>query len=68
MAGATDHYVPIRQLRDQMATLTGVRSLTARVFTQEESASNHCQLGNLGLALQTMLDWLARFEKPRVDS
>ena len=66
MAGATDHYVPIRQLRDQMATLTGVRSLTARVFTQEESASNHCQLGNLGLALQTMLDWLARFEKPGV--
>ena len=58
MAGTTDHYVPIEHLYDQMATLTGVRSLTVRVFTQAESASNHCQLGNLGLALRTMLDWL----------
>ena len=61
MAGATDHYVPIEHLHDQMATLTGVRSLTARVFTQAESAGNHCQPGNLGLALRTMLDWLEQF-------
>ena len=44
-----------------MATLTGVRSLTARIFTQAESAGNHCQLGNLGLALRTMLNWLDQF-------
>ena len=61
MAGTTDHYVPIEHLHDQMATLTGVRSLTARIFTQAESAGNHCQLGNLGLALRTMLNWLDQF-------
>ena len=61
MAGTTDHYVPIEPLHDQMAPLTGVRSLTARIFTQAESAGNHCQLGNLGLALRTMLNWLDQF-------
>ncbi|PIE19700.1 MAG: alpha/beta hydrolase [Arachnia propionica] len=62
LAGTTDHYVPIEHLWDQMSTLTGVSSLTARVFTEAESASNHCQLGNLGLAIRTMLDWLDGLE------
>ncbi|MFI7067189.1 alpha/beta hydrolase [Kribbella sp. NPDC050124] len=58
MAGAEDHYVPITQLGDQLRTLTNARSLTARVFTRDEQAQNHCQVGNLGLALQVILTWL----------
>jgi hypothetical protein len=65
MAGTTDHYVPIEHLHEQMATLTGVRSLTTRIFTPAESAGNHCQLGNLGLALRTMLNWLGQFAPER---
>ena len=34
MAGAEDHYIPVHQLPDQIATLTHVRSLTARLFTR----------------------------------
>jgi pimeloyl-ACP methyl ester carboxylesterase len=58
LAGAEDHYVPIRQLSDQLNTLTSARSVTARVFTRHEQAHNHVQVGNIGLSLQVMLDWL----------
>ena len=58
LAGADDHFVPLRQLYDQMAWLTHARSITARVFTAHESASNHCQVGNLGLALDLIVDWI----------
>lgn len=30
-------------------------------FTPAGPAGNHCQLGNLGLALRTMLNWLDQF-------
>jgi alpha-beta hydrolase superfamily lysophospholipase len=58
MAGAEDHYIPVHQLPDQIATLTHVRSLTARLFTRAERAQNHCQIGNMGLAFRVILDWM----------
>lgn len=58
MAGAEDHYVPLPQLGDQITALTGARSVTARLFTKQEHAHNHCQVGNLGLALEVILEWL----------
>jgi len=58
MAGAEDHYIPVHQLPDQIATLTHVRSLTARLFTRAEQAQNHVQVGNMGLAFRTMIDWM----------
>jgi hypothetical protein len=40
-------------------TLTAAHSVTARVFTEVESAqNNHCQIGNMGLALKVIFDWL----------
>ena len=38
--------------------LKHVRSLTARMFTRQEQAQNHTQIGNLGLSVQVMVDWL----------
>ena len=62
MAGTTDHGIPFHQLADQLLTLTAAaRSVTARVFTEAEQASNHCQTGNTGLALKVILDWLDAF-------
>lgn len=58
LAGQEDHYVPIEQLPKQIETLTNVHSLTARMFTAKEFASNHCQLGNIGLAISVMLNWI----------
>ena len=64
MAGAEDHYVPVHQFADQVRTLSNVRSLTARLFTRHEQAQNHCQIGNMGLALKTITTWLDEVSKP----
>jgi len=58
LAGSEDHYVPIGQWHRQIAMLNNARSITARLFSRSESAQNHCQVGNFGLALRTILDWL----------
>jgi pimeloyl-ACP methyl ester carboxylesterase len=58
MAGSNDHYVPLHQLSDQVLTLSAAPSVSARVFTEVEQAQNHCQIGNTGLAIRVILDWL----------
>jgi hypothetical protein len=58
LAGTDDHIVPLEQLWRQARGLDGARSLTARVFTAAEHASNHCQVGNVGLALGFVRTWL----------
>lgn len=58
LAGAGDHYVPLKQLGRQAATLVNARSVTTRTFTAAEQASNHCQLGNIGAAARLMETWL----------
>jgi pimeloyl-ACP methyl ester carboxylesterase len=58
LAGSEDHYVPVVQFYKQIAALTNTRSLTARLFTKAESAQNHCQAGNYGLAFQVITAWL----------
>jgi alpha-beta hydrolase superfamily lysophospholipase len=55
--GAKDHYVPLTQLWDQARSLTAARSISVRVFTAEEQAHAHCQVGNLPLAIGTICDW-----------
>jgi alpha-beta hydrolase superfamily lysophospholipase len=58
LAGSHDHYMPIGHYHRQARALTNVRSFTGRIFTAEESAHTHCQVGNLGLALRVILDWV----------
>jgi pimeloyl-ACP methyl ester carboxylesterase len=58
LAGDHDHYVPLHQLDDQIRTLTQARSVTARVFTREEQAHEHIQVGNYGLQYRVIKDWI----------
>ena len=58
MAGSEDQYVPIEQWNEQIRMLSNARSITARLFTRSECAQNHCQVGNFGLALGTIVNWL----------
>ena len=58
LAGADDHYVPLKQLGRQAANLTHARSVTTRTFTASEQASNHCQVGNIGAAVRVVQGWL----------
>ena len=58
LAGADDHYVPLKQLGRQAANLANARSVTTRTFTAAEQASNHCQVGNIGAAVRVIQGWL----------
>ncbi len=63
LAGQEDFGVPIRHFYRQIEILTNVRSLTARLFTRAEQAQNHCQVGNLGLALDTIQNWIINVKR-----
>ena len=58
LTGRNDHMVPFKMHKLQVDALINAKSVTERVFTKEENAQNHCQIGNLGLAMDTMLEWI----------
>lgn len=58
LTGREDHFVPFRAHNMQVKALTNAKSVTARVFTKEEHAQNHCQIGNIGLSLDVMVKWI----------
>jgi pimeloyl-ACP methyl ester carboxylesterase len=58
MGGQEDHYILLHQFFDQGRMLTNVRSLSSRLFTRRETAQNHCQLGNVGLSVKVIVNWV----------
>ncbi len=60
LTGRNDHFIPFKMHKMQIKILTNAKSVTGRVFTKDEQAHNHCQIGNIGLALDVMLDWISK--------
>jgi len=60
LSGREDHFIPFKMHRKQLKALTRAKSVSERVFTKTDLAQNHCQIGNLGLALDVMADWIRR--------
>lgn len=58
LAGSEDHIVPLGQLHRQAEALTNVRSLTTRLFTANDHAQAHCQVGNLRMVLDCVQSWM----------
>jgi len=58
MAGSEDNLIPLSHFYKQIEALKKARSLTARLFTRKEQAQNHCQVGNLRLAVDYITDWI----------
>lgn len=58
LSGREDHFIGFKMHKKQVDVLVNARSLSDRVFTTEDQAQNHCQVGNTKLALDTMLEWL----------
>jgi len=58
LAGSCDLDVPVEMFNRQIEALGNVGSLTARLFTEAEQAQNHCQVGNIGLQLNIIVNWL----------
>jgi pimeloyl-ACP methyl ester carboxylesterase len=59
LTGREDHLIPFKMHNKQIKALTNARSVTGRVFTKEDHAQNHCQIGNTGLMLDVIVKWLA---------
>jgi pimeloyl-ACP methyl ester carboxylesterase len=59
LTGAEDHFIPLKLHHLQVAALRNANSITERIFTRATQGHNHCQVGNFGLAVKAMLDWLA---------
>ena len=58
LAGTEDLYTVYYD--EQLKALKNARSVTGRLFTDEECAGHHCQIGNLQLVLDTIEDWIGR--------
>ncbi len=56
LAGEEDIYTIY--FEKQMKALTNARSVRGRVFSKEENASHHCQVGNVQLVLDYILAWV----------
>ena len=59
LTGAEDHFIPLKLHYKQVKALRNAKSVTGRIFTGQEQAQNHCQIGNIGLALDVMSKWIA---------
>ena len=58
LTGKEDHMIPLKTHHLQVKALINAKSITARIFTKEDQAQNHCQVGNLPLALNMMDNWI----------
>jgi hypothetical protein len=58
LGGENDAFQPPKLLYRQEQALVNARSITTRIFTREEHADQHCQMGNLSLVLEVIACWL----------
>ncbi|KAB1434489.1 alpha/beta fold hydrolase [Candidatus Galacturonibacter soehngenii] len=56
LAGEEDIYTVFYE--KQKKALSNAKSVSGRIFTKEENASHHCQVGNVQLALDYILAWI----------
>jgi pimeloyl-ACP methyl ester carboxylesterase len=54
-----DHFIPMKNHKMLMNAFPNARSVSGRVFTKEEHADNHCQIGNIPLACDIISNWLS---------
>jgi hypothetical protein len=60
LTGAEDHFIPLKLHHMQVAALINAKSITERIFSEEDHGQNHCQIGNIGLALEVMAKWISQ--------
>ncbi|MBI9044410.1 MAG: alpha/beta fold hydrolase [Anaerolineaceae bacterium] len=62
LTGEKDHMSPLKMHQMQIDALTNAKSITDFIFTETQHGHQHCQVGNLKLALDTISNWIAEFE------
>ncbi|WP_242870844.1 alpha/beta fold hydrolase [Acidaminobacter hydrogenoformans] len=62
LTGRDDHFIPFKMHDIQLKLFTNVKSLKDRVYEQEDYANHHCQIGNIKLMLDDIVEWLETLE------
>ena len=60
LSGRNDNFIPFKMHKMLMKAFPNARSVTGTVFTKETRAQNHCQIGNIPLAVETIINWLEK--------
>jgi alpha-beta hydrolase superfamily lysophospholipase len=63
IGASRDHFVDYRKVGQEINILINVHSLTFRLMTEAEQASNHCNCGNCKLVMDTIVDWIMVMKK-----
>ncbi|WP_446899281.1 hypothetical protein ACSVC9_05160 [Clostridium sp. LBM24168] len=63
IGASQDHFVNYRKVSQEINLLTNVHSMTFRLMTEAEQASNHCNCGNCKLVMDTISDWIMMMKK-----
>jgi pimeloyl-ACP methyl ester carboxylesterase len=58
LSSSKDHFIPIKMYKFALKKLKNVRSIKGIIYDKETSAHNHCQIGNIPLVCQDILQWL----------
>lgn len=57
-----DHFIDYRVGLKEISALKNARSVTFRLFTEKESACNHCNCGNVKLTFDTFMNWVIQMK------
>lgn len=57
-----DHFIAPRLFCEEFAVLSNVRSLTFRLLTDRQDAGSHCNVGNVGLVLDLIAEWICQIK------
>nr|UWI51819.1 alpha/beta hydrolase [Clostridioides difficile] len=66
LGASQDHFVDYRMIWKEVSLLPNVQSLTFRLMTEQEEASNHCNCGNTKLVLDTMINWISMMKQEKI--
>ncbi|MDH5654959.1 MAG: alpha/beta hydrolase [Spirochaetia bacterium] len=62
LTGKDDRLVPYKMHNMQVKALVNANSIIPLVFTADVQAGHHCQVGNIELALSSIMNWMNKIE------
>jgi hypothetical protein len=60
LTARNDHFIPIKMQNIMIKSLKNAKSVKGIVYTEETSANNHCQIGNIPLVCKDVIEWLEK--------
>ena len=63
LAGRNDHMILPSLFHEEYDMLCNTRSLALQLYTDQDDAGSHCNMGNMKLALDTMISWIENINK-----